>query len=106
MMAAMQRRRIYSPRLYRNLCGLESAISAASYTAASTSGRTAWTRFLGESADNSAHDETFGKYRAREAAAQRTRPTEPAMLVARIRRCLSFTLPAGLDPVTAYESHC
>ncbi len=64
-------------------------------------------RFSGKSAaDSNAHDGTGGACRAREASAQRTRPTEPAILVARIRRRLGFRLPAGLDPVPAYESHC
>ena len=43
--------------------------------------------------------------RAREASAPRSRPTGRVVLVARIRRRLGFTLPAGFHPVTANESH-
>jgi len=55
--------------------------------------------------DSSAQDGTVLARRAREAAAQRARPTGRLVLVTRIGRCLGLALPAGLHPVTAHEGH-
>ena len=63
-------------------------------------------RFSCESAnDRSAHDGIACVCRAREATAQRSRPTGRFVLVARIRRCLGLPLPAGLYPVAADKRH-
>ena len=63
-------------------------------------------RFSCESAtDRSAHDGTACVCRAREATAQRARPTGRFVLVACIVCCLGLPLPAGLHPVTTDNRH-